>query len=177
MFGFRNCVGMLNELCCNKDLTIIAVQKHWIRADDLNEFNLVHSDYNFHFISSKCSAASVGILKGRPFDGVAFLCDKSVNGCINFIQFDLNGRCLVFKLNLGQKSILLFNLYLPCNENSAEYRAEIAFYVGFIENILNTVPYSDIIILGDTTFDNNDANAGCSLLKPLLLNRALRRSY
>ena len=46
MFDFRNDVGMLNELCYNNDLTIIAVQKHWLRADDLNKFNLVHSDYN-----------------------------------------------------------------------------------------------------------------------------------
>ena len=73
MFGFRNGVGMLNELCYNNDLkTIIAVQEHWLRADDLDKCNLVHSNYNFHAISSMCSAASVGILKGRPFGGVAF---------------------------------------------------------------------------------------------------------
>ena len=102
MFGFRNVVGMLNELCCNNDLTIIAVQEHWLHADDFDKFNLVHSDYNFHAISSICSAASVSILKGRPFGGVTFLWHKSVNGCINFIQADPNGRCLVFKLNLGQ---------------------------------------------------------------------------
>ena len=72
MFGFRNGVGMLNELCCNNDLTIIAAQEHWIRADDLDKCNLVHSDFNCHAISSMCSAASVGILKGRPFGEVAF---------------------------------------------------------------------------------------------------------
>ena len=69
MFGFRNGVGMLNGLCCNNDLTIIAVQEHCLRADDLDKFNLVHSDYNFHGISSMCSDVSVGILKGRPFGG------------------------------------------------------------------------------------------------------------
>ena len=42
--------------------------------------------------------------------------------------------------------------------------------VRFIENILNTIPFSDVIILGDTNFDINDANAGYSLLKPLFLN-------
>ena len=93
-----------------------------------------------------------------------------MNGCINFIQADPHGRRLVFKLNLGQKSTLLFNLYMRCNENSDEYRAEIAFYVCFIENILNTVPFSDVIILGDTNFDINDAKSGYLLLKPLLLN-------
>ena len=88
MFGFRNGVGMLNELCCNNDFTIIAVQEHWLRADDLDKFNLVRSDYNFHAISSMCSAACVGILKGRPFGGVAFLWHKSVNGCIKLILMD-----------------------------------------------------------------------------------------
>ena len=63
---------MLNELCYNNDLTIIAVQEHWLRADDLDKFNLVHFNYNFNAISSMCSAASVGILKGRPFGEVAF---------------------------------------------------------------------------------------------------------
>ena len=72
MFGFRNGVGMLSELCYNNDLTIVAVQEHWLRVDDLDKFNLVHSNNNFHTISSMCSAASVGILKGRPFGEVAF---------------------------------------------------------------------------------------------------------
>ena len=72
MFGFRNDVGMLNELCCNNDLTIIAVQEHWLRADDLDKFNLVHSDYNFQDISSMSSVASWGNLEGSPFGGVVF---------------------------------------------------------------------------------------------------------
>ena len=40
-----------------------------------------------------------------------FLWHKSVNGCINVIKADPNRHCLVFKLNLGQKSILFFNLF------------------------------------------------------------------
>ena len=127
---------MLNELCRSTDLMIIAVQEYWLRVDDFDKCNMVHFDYNFLAISG-----SLGILKGRPFGGVAFLWHKWVSGCINFIQAIPNGRCLVFQLNLGQKYILLFILYLPCYEDSAEYCAEIAFYVGFVENILNTVPY------------------------------------
>ena len=120
VFGFRKGVGMSNELCCNNDLKIIAVQEHWLRADHLKKINLFHADYNFHDISSMCSAASLDILKERPFGGVAFLWHKSVNGCINFIHADPNGYCLVFKLNLSEKSILLFNLYLSCYENSEQ---------------------------------------------------------
>ena len=72
IFGFRNGVLVLNELCCSDDLTIIAVQENWLHADDLDKFNPVNSEYNFHALSSMCSAVSVGILKGRPFGGVAF---------------------------------------------------------------------------------------------------------
>ena len=54
MFSLRNGVGMLNELCCNNDLTIIAVQEHWLRADDLDKFNLVHSDYIIFMLFQVC---------------------------------------------------------------------------------------------------------------------------
>ena len=72
MFRFRNGIGMLTEFCDKFKVSIIAVQEHWLRSDNLDIFNLVHSDYNFFVISSMGIAASVGILKGRPFGDVAF---------------------------------------------------------------------------------------------------------
>ena len=113
-------------------------------------------------------AASEGILKGRPFDGVAFLWYKSLNRCFKFVQSDPNGRCLLFTLKCDHKSILIFNLYFPCYEASAEYRAEIAFYVGFIENVLSTVTFSDVIIMGDMNFEVSNSNSGYDLFKSLL---------
>ena len=59
---------MLNELCSNNDLTIIALQKHWIHSDELDIFKLVHSDYNLHAIS--CCLGRY--LERYPFGGVAF---------------------------------------------------------------------------------------------------------
>ena len=68
----------------------------------------------FFAISSIGIAASEGILKGSPFGGVAFLWHKSLNRYFKFVQSDPNGRCLVFTLKCDHKSILIFNLYLPC---------------------------------------------------------------
>ena len=99
-----------------------------------------------------CIAASEGILKGRPSRGVAFLWHKSLNRCFKFVQSDPNERCLVFTLKSDHKSMLIFNLYLPCYEASAEYRPEIAFYVDFIDNVLSTVTFRDVIIMGDMNF-------------------------
>jgi hypothetical protein len=60
-------------------------------------------------------------------------------------------------------------LHLPCFESSAEYRAEISFYIGFIENMLNTESYSEVIILDDTNFKLSDSSTGFALFKSLLL--------
>ena len=98
-------------------------------------------------------AASECILKGRPSRGVAILWHKSLNRCFKFVQSDPNGRCLVSTLKCDHKSMLIFNLYLPCYDASAEYRAEIAFYVGFIENALYTVTFTDVINMGDMNFE------------------------
>ena len=80
---------------------------------------------------------------------------------------DPAGRCLVIKLNINSRSILLFNVYFPCYESGADYRSEITFPcfesgadyrseitydMGFIENILDTVSDTDVIILGDIKF-------------------------
>ena len=77
MFAFRTGLGMRNALGYNNDFTTIAVQEHWLGADDLHKFDLIQSDCNFHAISSICSAVSVGTLKGRPFGGVVFMATSS----------------------------------------------------------------------------------------------------
>ena len=57
---------------------------------------------------------------------------------------------------------------MPCYEASAEYRAEIVFYVGFIENVLSTVTFTDVIIMGDMNFEVSKSNSGYDLFKSLL---------
>ena len=51
MRGFRNGACMLDELC-NKTTNVIAVQEHWLRSDDLNKFNIINADFNYHAVSA-----------------------------------------------------------------------------------------------------------------------------
>ena len=64
----------------------------------------------------------------------------------------------------GTKYIVVFNIYFPYFESSAE----ISFYLGFMENILNTVAYDDIILIGDTNFSIDEGSAGFQLLKSFI---------
>ena len=66
------------------------------------------------------------------------------------------------------RSLLLFNVYFPCFESGAEYRSEITYYMSFIENILDTVTHTDVIILGDTNFPINSTNPGFVIMNSLL---------
>ena len=101
---------------------------------------------------------SNGILRGRPFGGVGFLWHKCLNINMQVLKSDPYGRCLVTQLNIQSKAILLFNLYLPCFESSADYRSELTFYLGFIEDIMESVSHTDVVILGDTNFPVNINN-------------------
>ena len=62
----------------------------------------------------------------------------------------------------------MFNIYFPCLDSTSEYRAEIWYYLGFIENILSSVVYDDIVIIGDENFFVVDNNVGFQLLLSLL---------
>ena len=86
------------------------------------------------------------------------------------VKSDPYGRCLVIKLNIESKAILLLNLYLPYFESSADYRSELTFYLGFIEDILESASHTDIVILWNTNFPVNIINSGFSLMNSLLQN-------
>ena len=49
---------------------------------------------------------------------------------IQVLSNDPAGRCLVIKLNINLRSILLFNGHFPSFESGAEYRSEITYYMG-----------------------------------------------
>ena len=49
MRGFRNGASMQDELC-NKITNVIAVQDHWLRFDELDKFNIINADFNYHAV-------------------------------------------------------------------------------------------------------------------------------
>ena len=93
MSGFRNGFSMLRELCSSH--LILGVQEHWLREDDLDKLNLIHSDYNYYAASGMNSAVASSILKGRPFGGVGFLWHKSLNSAIKPLGYSPDGRCII----------------------------------------------------------------------------------
>ena len=166
MFGFKNGLSVLHDLCDSH--SIIAVQEHWLREDELDTFNLVHTDYNYQAASGMNSAVSKSLLRSRPFSGVAFLWHKSLNGFIQYIGCSSDGRCIVIKLTMHNIELLIFNVYFPCFNHSIEYRDELCSLTGYIDNIINCNSCNEIVILGDTNFDIIVGHPGYDILNSLL---------
>jgi len=62
----------------------------------------------------------------------------------------------------------VFNVYLPCQESTIQYESEISNYVGFIESVLNSYYYTDVVIMGDTNFQCVHDNIGFRRFLPFL---------
>ena len=167
MFGFHNGLSMLYDLCGSH--SIIGVQEHWLRGDELIKLSRVHPDFNFYGASGMHKALSTALLRGRPFGGVGILWHRSLNSFITPIAKSDDGRCIAVKLSYGGSELLLINVYFPCFNPSVEYREDVSVLCAFIENILMSNAYRDVIIFGDTYFDLSPNLAGFNILNSMLV--------
>ena len=61
---------------------MIFIQEHWLNSDSLRNFDYFHNDYNVYSSTAMDSTLKHGILRGRPFGGLAILIRKTL--CNNF---------------------------------------------------------------------------------------------
>ena len=112
-------------------------------------------------------AASNGLLRGRPFGGVAFLWNPAAVKKVSVVGAGPAGRCAAIKLVVDKYVILVYLVYLPCFEDSFEYSHNLHECLGYIESLLVNESYSDVIICDDFNFSCNGHNFG---YRPLLMN-------
>jgi exonuclease III len=103
-----------------------------------------------------------GILRGRPFGGVAFIVKRSLRGCTETIY--CCDRFAAIKL----ANYLIINVYLPCNGTTDRI---IILYdiLAEMQSLLDNHATSDVIIAGDFNADldivssaSNSINKFCS---------------
>ena len=112
MHGYFQGYPLLNELLnsnSNSDRPdICLLQEHWLTPDNMNKFE---GDYSNYFVIG-CSAMNdclqSGMLRGRPFGGVAILVNKKLRHITKTITCD--ERYVIVKIG----DCLFINIYLPC---------------------------------------------------------------
>ena len=73
MHGFRQGLPCLIDLCSTYD--IVFVQEHWLSTPDLHLLN-VRAEHIVSLSSAMDDAVARGVLRGRPFGGVAIFVRK-----------------------------------------------------------------------------------------------------
>lgn len=100
----------VRKLCKMAD--ILALQETWLLPHDLPLLNTVDED----FASTGTSAVdtSQGLLRGRPYGGVAILWRKSMFSSVSIIECD-DVRFTAIKIEVNDRSIIVICVYMPTN--------------------------------------------------------------
>jgi len=86
------------------------------------------------------NSVASGIVKGRPFDGVAVFVRNNMSRYITFRCYDDDGRVICVMLNTVRVKMLFFGYYFPFNDRSNEYVNKVADVVGLVESVCQQYP-------------------------------------
>jgi len=171
MRGFNSGFGMARDL--SGQFSILALQEHWLSKVNMDKLGLINDDFCFYGVSGMNNVLSSGFLRGRPFGGTAFMWKSEFNNKVKILDADPEGRCSAICLSLGSRTLIIFNVYLPCQGSNMQYESDISHYVGFIDSVLAANNFTDIIIMGDTNFQCVAGHNGYNMFKPLLCDHDL----
>lgn len=102
----KRSIEHIRSLC--KTSHIIALQETWLLPFELSFLSTI--DDSFGSTGSSAVDISTGMLKGRPYGGVALLWNKSVFNCVSIVPCD-NPRIAAIKIVLSDKPVLIISIY------------------------------------------------------------------
>ena len=89
--------------------------------------------------------AGVGVL--------VFLIRQNLGLNISCYGCDADGRVVVIKLDDIGNNIIIFGVYLPCDDHSAEYLNSLQQIIGYIESVIDLHAGCKFILIGDFNFE------------------------
>jgi len=167
MHGFNNSWLYLQELTQN--FQIIFVQEHWLSCSQLSYLNHVSSDFVVHSSSGMNEVCSAGLLRGRPFGGVAALIHSNISNSVKFIGASDDGRVITLMLDLNSSKFLLFGCYFPCDDNSSDFSNVVSAVLGYIESVVDEFSGVKFGLLGDLNFECHNNYRGYTVFKDFAL--------
>lgn len=124
---------------------IIALQETWLLPHDLSFLGTI--DDGFSYIGVSSVDTSLGILRGRPYGGVAILWRKSLFQDVTVISCN-NVRLAAIRVSCSNsRSFLVITVYMPtdCSANLSDYTD----CLSEISAIIESSDTESVYILGD----------------------------
>ena len=104
--------GGIHSLCESSD--IVFLQEHWLFPSDLATLCNIHGDFTSFGISS--IDPSAGLIRGRPYGGVAVLWRNSLASHVKPVCYE-DDRIVGLEYSFSGVKILFVGVYLPYNTN------------------------------------------------------------
>lgn len=155
--SLKRSVDHVRTLCSKAD--IIALQETWLFQHDIPLLGTV--DSNFGFSGTSAIDSSAGIVRGRPYGGVALLWRKSAFDAVSVIPCK-SVRLAAIKVSVCDRSFLVMSVYMPVN--SSDNLTEFTECLSEISAIIDSTEVASVFILGDFNAHPSDL-FGTELLK------------
>lgn len=143
-----NCKSIKRSVECIRDLCrtadIIALQETWLLPHDLNFVHSIDKDFACAAISSV--DVSSGVLRGRPYGGLAIMWRKTRFSDVSVINCTTD-RVMAIQIKLNLRSLLIFNVYMPTDE--LDNLLEFTNCLGRISAITEECDVSAVYVVGD----------------------------
>lgn len=143
-----NCQGLKRSMECIrylcKSADVIALQETWLLPHDIPILGDVHDDFAYTGVSAVDT--SEGVLRGRPYGGVAILWRKSVFRDVSVIKCS-NNRVVAVKVQLYDRSFILCSVYMPTD--SIQNLPDFTDCLGILRAIIESGDSEAIYVLGD----------------------------
>lgn len=143
-----NCKGLSRSMDCIRNLCqsadIIALQETWLLQHDIPLLGTIDAD--FAYAGNTAVDLSAGVLRGRPYGGVALLWRKSLFPCVSLIQCK-SVRLIGIKVSMSERSMIIFSVYMPTDER--DNMTELIDCLGEICAIIDSEDVDLVYLLGD----------------------------
>lgn len=143
-----NCRSLIRSIDCIRSLCktadILALQETCLLPHDIPLLGTV--DRDFDFIGKSAVDTSAGVLRGRPYGGVAILWRKNIFDSVTSVQCS-SDRVIAIKVTLAQCSFLVFSIYMPTDEPM--HLVEFTHCLGELNAIIDSCEVEYAFLLGD----------------------------
>lgn len=132
----------VRRLCQSAD--IVALQETWLFPHDIPFLGSIHDD--FEYTGKSAVDTSTGIIRGRPYGGVAILWRKSAFKSVSVISCD-SARITAIKVSLGARVIVVCSVYMPTD--SKDNIIEFIDILGKLSALAESSDVEAVFMLGD----------------------------
>lgn len=149
-----NCKSLLRSLDYVKTLCrrsdVIALQETWLFPHDLPILGSI--DDNFGSTGKSAIDTSAGVVRGRPYGGVALLWRKSAFSSVSVIACN-SDRLTAIRAEVSDRSFLIFSVYMPTD--STDNLPEFTDCLSEISAVVDNSEVTSVFILGDFNANPN----------------------